>query len=36
MKKDLTLKEAALSLGYISEEKFDEVVNPAKMVHPNV
>jgi fumarate hydratase class II len=34
--KGLTLKEAALNLGYISEEKFDEVVNPAKMVHPNV
>jgi fumarate hydratase class II len=34
--KDLTLKEAALSLGYVSEEKFDEIVNPAKMVRPDV
>ena len=33
---DLTLKEAALKLGYISEEEFDRVVDPAKMVHPHV
>jgi len=33
---DLTLKEAALKLGYISEEEFDRVVDPAKMVHPYV
>lgn len=33
---DLTLKEAALRLGYISEEEFDRVVDPAKMVHPHV
>ena len=33
---DLTLKEAALKLGYISEEEFDRVVDPAKMVHPDV
>jgi len=33
---DLTLKQAALKLGYISEEEFDRVVDPAKMVHPYV
>ena len=33
---DLTLKEAALKLGCISEEEFDRVVDPAKMVHPYV
>lgn len=33
---DLTLKEAALKLGYISESDFDRVVDPAKMVHPYV
>lgn len=31
---DLTLKEAALKLGYISPDEFDRVVDPAKMVHP--
>lgn len=34
--RDLTLKEAALKLGYISAEEFDQVVDPAKMVHPYV
>jgi fumarate hydratase, class II len=33
---DLTLKEAALKLGYISATKFDQVVDPAKMTHPCV
>ncbi len=27
-----TLKEAALSLGYISEKEFDKIVDPSKMV----
>jgi fumarate hydratase class II len=27
-----TLKQAALELGYLTEEQFDEWVNPAKMV----
>ncbi len=26
---NITLKEAALSLGYIDEEKFDEIINEA-------
>eukprot|EP00056_Hartaetosiga_gracilis_P018141 m.9801 g.9801 ORF g.9801 m.9801 type:complete len:232 (+) comp6426_c0_seq1:22-717(+) len=30
-----TLKEAALQLGVVSEEKFDEIVNPKKMTSPN-
>ncbi|MGZ4934050.1 MAG: class II fumarate hydratase [Halobacteriota archaeon] len=33
---DLTLKEAVLELKYMSEEEFDRVVNPAKMVYPHV
>jgi fumarate hydratase class II len=33
---DLTLKAAALKLGFVSEEEFDRVVDPAKMVHPYV
>ena len=33
---DLTLKEGALQLGFVSEAEFDRVVDPAKMVHPYV
>jgi len=33
---DLTLKAAALKLGFVSEEEFDRIVNPAKMVKPYV
>jgi fumarate hydratase class II len=33
---DLTLKEATLKLGYVSEEEFDRIVDPAKMVRPYV
>jgi fumarate hydratase, class II len=33
---DLTLKEAALQLGYVDEATFDRVVDPAKMVKPYV
>jgi fumarate hydratase class II len=28
---DLTLKAAALDLGFVTEEEFDRVVDPAKM-----
>ncbi len=31
---DLTLKEAALKLGYVSEADYDRIVDPKKMVHP--
>ena len=31
---DITLKEAALKLDYISADEFDKVVDPTKMVHP--
>jgi fumarate hydratase class II len=34
MEKDLTLKAAALELGFVTEELFDRVVDPAKMVKP--
>src|SRR6202521_2059441 len=33
---DLTLKQAALKLGFVTEAEFDRVVDPAKMVHPYV
>jgi fumarate hydratase class II len=33
---DLTLKEAALRLGFISADEFDRIVDPHKMVHPYV
>src|SRR5215469_10527803 len=36
MDHDLTLKEAALKLGFVSEAEFDRVVDPKKMVHPYV
>jgi fumarate hydratase class II len=36
MDKDLTLKEAALGLGFVSESDFDRIVDPMKMVKPYV
>jgi fumarate hydratase, class II len=36
MDHDLTLKEAALKLGFVSEAEFDRVVDPKKMVRPYV
>src|SRR5271156_4012129 len=36
MDRDLTLKAAALDLGFVDEEEFDRVVDPAKMVSPYV
>ena len=33
---DLTLKQAALQLGAVSEQEFDRVVDPHKMLSPNV
>jgi fumarate hydratase, class II len=36
MDRDLTLKEAALDLGYVTEAEFDRVVDPTKMVAPYV
>lgn len=35
MEKDVTLKAAALELGYVSEDDFDRIVDPTKMVGPN-
>jgi fumarate hydratase class II len=34
--KDLTLKAAALQLGFVTEAEFDRVVDPTKMVRPYV
>jgi fumarate hydratase, class II len=36
MEHDLTLKQAALDLGFVDERTFDRVVDPAKMVKPYV
>ena len=36
MDHDLTLKAAALKLGFVTEAEFDRVVDPAKMVKPYV
>jgi fumarate hydratase class II len=36
MNHDLTLKAAALDLGFVTEEEFDRVVDPAKMTKPYV
>ncbi|MDO8870822.1 MAG: class II fumarate hydratase [Methanobacteriaceae archaeon] len=36
LENDLTLKEAALKLNYISKEEFEKVVDPVKMVHPSI
>jgi fumarate hydratase, class II len=33
---DLTLRAAALKLGYVTETEFDRVVDPAKMIEPSV
>src|SRR5215813_9936339 len=33
---DLTLKAAALQLGFVTEAEFDRIVDPSKMVHPYV
>jgi fumarate hydratase class II len=34
--RNLTLKAAALDLGYVGEAEFDRIVDPAKMVRPYV
>jgi fumarate hydratase class II len=36
MDNDLTLKAAALKLGYVTEAEFDRVVDPRQMVRPDV
>jgi fumarate hydratase, class II len=36
MDNDLTLKAAALKLGFVSESEFDRIVDPKKMVKPYV
>jgi fumarate hydratase class II len=36
MDNDLTLKDAALKLGFVTEVEFDRVVDPTKMVQPYV
>ena len=36
MEHDLTLREAALELGFVDAAEFDRVVSPAKMVRPYV
>jgi fumarate hydratase class II len=36
MDNDLTLKEAALKMGFVTADEFDRIVDPAKMVKPYV
>jgi fumarate hydratase class II len=36
MDNDLTLKDAALKLGFVTEEEFNRIVDPAKMVSPYI
>ena len=36
MEHDLTLREATLQLGFVSEADFDRIVDPSKMVTPTV
>src|SRR5262249_36642218 len=36
MNNDLTLKAAALELGFVTEAEFDRIVDPKKMVNPYV
>ena len=36
MDNDLTLKDAALKLGFVTNAEFDRVVDPKKMVRPYV
>ena len=36
MDNDLTLKAAALKLGFVAEDEFDRIVAPEKMVNPDV
>ena len=36
MDNDLTLKEAALKPGLVTEEEYDRIVDPAKMVRPYI
>jgi fumarate hydratase class II len=36
MDNDLTLKAAAMKLGFVSDADFDRIVDPAKMVNPYV
>jgi fumarate hydratase, class II len=33
--KDLTLKDAATQLGFVTAEQFDEIVDPRKMIEPS-
>ena len=35
MDNDLTLKDAALQLGFVTKDEFDHIVDPSKMVHSN-
>ena len=32
--KNITLKQAAVDLGLLTESEFDELVNPKNMIHP--
>ena len=36
LENDLTLKQAALKLGFVTEDEFNRIVDPAKMVQPYI
>ena len=36
MDNDLTLKAATLKLGFVTEDEFDHIVDPVKMIMPNI
>jgi fumarate hydratase class II len=33
---EIPLKKAAVKLGFLTEKQFDEIVDPRKMIHPNI
>jgi fumarate hydratase, class II len=35
-KEDITLRQATVALGYLTEEEYDKIVNPADMVRPKI
>jgi len=33
---EISLKQAALALGFVTEKQFDEIVNPGRMIKPHL
>ena len=34
LQEDISLKQACLKLGFLSEEEFDHIIQPEHMIHP--